>query len=340
MGERHGWVDPTQAMFFEGKLSKERRSESERMDGRTHIVSESRQGQLHGAGTTAYGVPSFNDPNGSAGPGEFNRGGEPVGASSYDNRVVGTHTGITHHSGRKIVTVHGMGGDLTLYVTGDPVPGYLALPEITGPWPGVLVLHEAFGLNDDIRRITDRVAKLGYLAVAPDLLAKGRIRCLARLFLDIQRGGGESVEQVGAVVDWVTERADCNGQVGVIGFCIGGSLAFLLGCDGDVAVTAPNYGKSPSIDRLAGSCPVVASYGGRDRVFVKEAAKATAGLTASGVQNDVKIYPGAGHSFMNQAGDHRMIKTLIRPILSVGFHRDAAEDAWSRIEAFFNRHLG
>lgn len=233
-----------------------------------------------------------------------------------------------------------MGGDLTLYVTGDPLPGYLALPEISGPWPGVLVLHEAFGLNDDIRRITDRVAQLGYLAVAPDLLAKGRIRCLARLFLDVQRGGGESVERVGAVVDWVTERADCNGKVGVIGFCIGGSVAFLLGCDGGVAVSAPNYGKSPSIDRLARSCPVVASYGGRDRVFGKEAAKATARLSASGVQNDVKVYPSAGHSFMNQAGDHRMMKTLTRPIMSVGFQKDAAEDAWSRIEAFFNRHLG
>lgn len=232
-----------------------------------------------------------------------------------------------------------MGGDLTLYVPGDPLPGYLALPDKAGPWPGVVVLHEAFGLNDDIRRITDRVAQMGYLAVAPDLLASGRIRCLARLFKDVQRGGGESVDQVETVVGWLTDRADCTGQVGVIGFCIGGSVAFLLGCNGGVAVTAPNYAKSPGVDRLAASCPVVASYGGRDRVFGKEAAKASAGLAAAGIEHDVHMYPKAGHSFMNQADNHRVTKALTRPLMSVGFQRDAAEDAWSRIEGFFKRHL-
>ncbi len=232
-----------------------------------------------------------------------------------------------------------MGGDLTLYVPGDPLPGYLAIPETAGPWPGVLVLHEAFGLNDDIRRITDRVAGMGYLAVAPDLLATGRLRCLARLFRDVQRGGGESVEQVEAVLEWVNERADCNGKVGVIGFCVGGSVAFLLGCIGGVAAVAPNYAKAPSADRLAASCPVVASYGGRDRMFAREAAKAITGLTSAGVEHDVKVYPGAGHSFMNQADNHNVMKTLTRPILSVGFRREDAEDAWSRIERFFKLHL-
>ncbi|HKY47114.1 MAG TPA: dienelactone hydrolase family protein, partial [Acidimicrobiia bacterium] len=66
------------------------------------------------------------------------------------------------------------------------------MPSETGPWAGVVVLHQAFGLDDDIRRITDRLAALGYLAVAPDLLAEGGFRCLARLFLDVQRGQGAS----------------------------------------------------------------------------------------------------------------------------------------------------
>ncbi len=232
-----------------------------------------------------------------------------------------------------------MGGDLTMYVPGDPLPGYLAMPDQPGPWAGVVVLHEAFGLNDDIRRITDRVAQMGYLAVAPDLLANGRIRCLARLFGDVQRGGGESVDRVETVVEWLTDRADCTGKVGMIGFCIGGSVAFLLGCKPVVDVVAPNYAKTPSVDRLARSCPVVASYGGRDRIFGKEAAKASAGLAAAGVEHDVRLYPGAGHSFMNQSGDHRVLMALSRPLMSGGFRRDDAEDAWLRIEAFFSRFL-
>jgi carboxymethylenebutenolidase len=232
-----------------------------------------------------------------------------------------------------------MGGDLTMYVPGDPLPGYLAMPDRAGPWPGVVVLHETSGLNDDIRRITDRVAQMGYLAVAPDLLADGRIRCLARLFGDVQRGGGESIDRVETVVGWLTDRADCTGKVGVIGFCIGGSVAFLLGCKNVVDVVAPNYAKTPSVDRLARSCPVVASYGGRDRIFGKEAAKATAGLTAAGIEHDVKLYPEAGHSFMNQAEGHTVMVALSRPLMSAGFRRDDAEDAWLRIEMFISRFL-
>jgi len=232
-----------------------------------------------------------------------------------------------------------MGGDLTMYVPGDPLPGYLAMPHQAGPWAGVVVLHEAFGLNADIRRITDRVAQMGYLAVAPDLLANGRIRCLARLFSDVQKGGGESVDRVETVVEWLTDRADCTGKVGVIGFCIGGSVAFLLGCKPGVEVSAPNYGKTPRGDRLAESCPVVASYGGHDRMFAKEAAKATAGLAAAGIDHDVRLYPEAGHSFMNQAEGHSVMRALTRPLMSAGFRRDDAEDAWFRIEAFFSRFL-
>jgi carboxymethylenebutenolidase len=106
-----------------------------------------------------------------------------------------------------------------------------------------------------------------------------------------------------------------------------------------VGVAAPNYGKTPKAERLAGSCPVVASYGGRDRMYAREAAKASAGLAAAGIEHDVKLYPEAGHSFMNQAGDHTLMHAWTRPLMSAGFRRDDAEDAWSRIEAFFSRFL-
>ena len=232
-----------------------------------------------------------------------------------------------------------MGGDLTLYLPGDPIPGYLAMPSETGPWPGVVVLHQAFGLDDDIRRITDRLAGLGYLGVAPDLLAEGGLKCLARLFLDVQRGKGDSVDTVQDVVDWISGRSDCNGRVGVIGFCVGGGLAFLIGLTGTVDAVAPNYGKAPKAERLARSCPVVASFGGKDRIFAKGAAVAERALTAAQVDHDVKLYEEAGHGFMNQAEDHRLMKALTRPVMTVEYNRAAAEDAWDRIEMFFGRYL-
>jgi carboxymethylenebutenolidase len=232
-----------------------------------------------------------------------------------------------------------MGGDLTIYLPGEPIPGYLSVPEESGPWPGVLVLHQAFGLDDDVRRTNDRLARMGYLSVAPDLLATGRIKCLAKLFWDVQRGRGESVDRLESLVAWLKARADCTGSVGVIGFCVGGGLAYLLGCSGLVDVTAPNYGKTPPDELWPRSCPVVASYGRRDRIFAKEAAKAEKALTRNEIVHDVKLYSEAGHSFMNQTEGHELMFALTKPFMAVGYKREEAEDAWVRIEGFFARYL-
>ncbi|MGH8923801.1 MAG: dienelactone hydrolase family protein [bacterium] len=230
-----------------------------------------------------------------------------------------------------------MGGDLTLYIAGDPIPGYLSAPAGTGPFAGVVVLHQAYGLDDDIRRQTDRVASLGYLAVAPDLVADGGWRGIALLFRDLWRGRGEGLERAEAVIDWVKERADCNGKVGAVGFCLGAGFAYLLGVSGRIDAAAPNYGQAPKV--LAGSCPVVASYGGRDRLFRRQAARVEKALDSGGVPNDVKVYQHAGHGFMNQNDEHPILTALNRRFLGTGYHKDAAEDTWLRIERFFAQYL-
>jgi carboxymethylenebutenolidase len=208
-----------------------------------------------------------------------------------------------------------------------------------GPWPAVVVLHESFGLIDDIRQQADRLAAAGYLAVAPDLFsAGGYARCVRATFRSLLRGDGEAFEDIEAVRGWVRERPDCTGRVGVIGFCMGGGFALLTAGRG-FDVSAANYAHLPKdLDAaLRGACPIVASYGGKDRSLRGTAAKLEAGLERAGVAHDVKEYPEAGHSFLNR---HPFGPggALLR-VVGVGYHGPSAEDAWQRILRFFEEHL-
>lgn len=227
-------------------------------------------------------------------------------------------------------------------VTAPELKGYLATPDGTGPWPGVVVIHEALGLNDDIRAQTDRLAQNGYLALAVDLFsAGGAVRCLRRTFATLLSGSGPALGDIDATRQHVADHADCTGKVGVIGFCMGGGFALLTAASGFDAA-APNYGPLPKDldDVLGGACPVVASYGGRDRTLRNAASRLETTLTRAGVPHDVKEYPGVGHSFLNR---HTIggFGPFTRLEKVVGLHHDpeVSEDAWGRITSFFDTHL-
>ncbi len=144
---------------------------------------------------------------------------------------------------------------------------HLAIPPVgDGPWPGVVVLHEAFGLTNDIRQQADRLAAAGYLALAPDLYtAGGPWRCVRATFASLMRGQGKAFADIEAARAFLAARGDCTGRVGVIGFCMGGGFALLTAARGFDAA-APNYGHLPkdALEALRGACPIVASYGRRD----------------------------------------------------------------------------
>ena len=212
-----------------------------------------------------------------------------------------------------------------------------AKPTGDGPWPGVVVLHEALGLTADIRRITDRIATHGYLAVAPDLFTDGGpLRCLKRTFTDLTRGSGRAVDEVLEVVSSLRERDDCTGKVGIVGFCMGGGFALLLSARG-ADVVAPNYGPLPrDLSALDGACPVVASYGARDRFMPRGIGQdLSEALEERGVAHDVKTYDGVGHSFLN---DHGPFEVLER-VLGLQYEGTVADDAWARIFRYFDEHL-
>ena len=217
---------------------------------------------------------------------------------------------------------------------------HLAVPPVgTGPWPGVVVLHEVFGLNDDTRQQADRLAAAGYLALAPDLFtAGGRIRCLRATFSTLTSGEGAAFGDIGASRALLASRADCTGKIGIIGFCLGGAFALIAATRGFDAA-GPNYGPLPKNAEqvLRGACPVVASYGGRDRGLRGAARELDRVLTELGVEHDVVEYPDAGHSFLNRHNAGPL--SVLERVAGFAYHQPSAEDAWKRILRFFDTHL-
>jgi carboxymethylenebutenolidase len=119
---------------------------------------------------------------------------------------------------------------------------------------------------------------------------------------------------------------------------MGGGFALLMAARG-FDVSAPNYAHLPKdLDALQGSCPIVASYGGRDRSLPGSAAKLEAALQRVRVEHDVKEYPNAGHSFLSRHPVGPFGPVVLR-VTGVGYDQPSAEDAWNRIFGFFRAHL-
>lgn len=220
------------------------------------------------------------------------------------------------------------------------IPAHLAVPAGAGPWPGVVVLHELLGLNDDIKAMADRFAREGYVAVTPDLFAPGnRAACLVRVIRDGLSGRGRTYELALACRDWLASRDDCTGRIGVAGFCLGGGFAIVLATRGfDVA--AAQYGRlPPGAEQLLGrSCPMVASYGGRDVTLRGAAARLDRILTDADVRHDVKEYPDAGHAFMSPQEAPAWARPVSR-LMAIGYVELAAADAWDRMLTMFAEEL-
>jgi carboxymethylenebutenolidase len=191
-----------------------------------------------------------------------------------------------------------------------------------------------------MRRIADRFAERGYLALAPDFFGWGRrLTCLRAAFRELNAGEGRMFDELEAARGFIAGRDGCNGRVGVIGFCLGGGFALMAAPRGGFAAASVNYGRVPDdAERvLAGSCPVVASYGGRDRPLRRHVERLERALEAGGVEHDVKVYPEAGHGFLNH--NTGAMAFVLGKVFGVGYHGPSAEDAWKRIFAFFDAHL-
>ncbi len=220
--------------------------------------------------------------------------------------------------------------DIQLQANNRTTRGYLALPDGDGPWPGVVVVQEWWGLNDHIRDMTDRFATEGFVALAPDLYygeTAAEPDEARKLAMGLEYP--DALRVIQAAINYLIDLEQvAPKKVGLVGFCMGGGLAWhgaahLRG----LSATAPCYGGGPDMtpeDAARIRVPVLAIYGELDRGVSPEVAQRRAALMdAAGVQHETVIYPEAQHAFMNDQ----------RP----AYHPEAAEDAWQRIVALFRQ---
>jgi len=222
--------------------------------------------------------------------------------------------------------------DIELLVNGRATRGYLSRPSGDGPWPGVVVIQEWWGLNDHMRDVADRLAEQGFVALAPDLYYgqtatepdEARKLAMALEYPDALRVIQTAVDHLVARDDVAPKR------VGLVGFCMGGGLAWHGAAQLErIGAAVPCYGGGPDMlpeEAARITAPILAIYGEEDRGVSPEVARGRAALMdAAGVANEMVIYPGAQHAFMNDR----------RPV----YDPVAAADAWRRIVAFFRETL-
>jgi len=218
-----------------------------------------------------------------------------------------------------------------------PIDALLGTPPGEGPWPGVVVVHDAVGYGPDNESISRRIAQAGYVALTPNMYARGgRARCITRVMRELLTQRGRALDDVLAARDHLLGMPQCAGQVGIAGFCMGGQFALILSPQG-FGAAAPFYGTPLPrhlSETLDGDCPIVASFGARDPLGRSAGDRLRKITTTKKITADIKTYPGAGHSFANKLPAQPLIR-----IAGFGYDEAATEDAWRRVFAFFGEHL-
>jgi carboxymethylenebutenolidase len=232
-------------------------------------------------------------------------------------------------------------------VGGATMGGYLARPTDSAARPGVIVYMEIFGVNRHIRDVADRVAREGYVALAPDFFH--------RTHPGIELGYDEAgmatgmkglmaldadgmIEDARAAVAFLRKQPSVTGKIGAMGFCIGGHMTYLTACETDVAAAASFYGGGIAAPKgpggkasTLGRTPkikgkILCLMGGKDAMIPKSQVDAMRdALKSAGARHEVVVYDDADHGFFcNERGS---------------FHKPSADDAWQRVKALFASEL-
>ena len=227
---------------------------------------------------------------------------------------------------------------------GTQIDAYFSRPADSGRYPGVVVIMEAFGLNDHIKDIARRFAEQGYLAVAPDMYTREGSpdpTVMEEIFKTMfSVPDPQAVADLEGAIAFLKGQSDSNGKVGAIGFCSGGRYTLMLGCKStnlDAAVDSaggfiiqdehtPQRPVSP-IDMVPTlSCPLLALFGKEDpNPSPEHAARLQEELDKHGKTYTFHMYRDAGHAFF---ADYRP-----------SYRAAPAQDMWHRVMLFYDRHL-
>jgi carboxymethylenebutenolidase len=208
---------------------------------------------------------------------------------------------------------------------------FVAWPAGSAAAPGVIVVHEWWGLNGQIRDVARRLAREGYVAVVPDLY-HGAVADDPEKAHELMRGLEDDavLADLDGTVAWLrAQPATAKSRLAVVGFCVGGRYSELLDLHSDALSAAVMFYGPPEIDpkKLATlKAPLQGHFGTEDQgIPVAKVESLRAGLHKAGKEAEVYVYAGAGHAFMHDG----------RP----SYHPDAARQAWARTLGFLQKHL-
>jgi carboxymethylenebutenolidase len=215
---------------------------------------------------------------------------------------------------------------VTLDTPGGQMATYLAAPEEWPPGPGVVVVQEWWGLNDNIKEIARRLAAEGFAAVAPDLYrGKQADEPDEARKLAMSLDSSQALEDLKGTVGWLLEEGAT--AVGVMGFCMGGSLTFEMAFqDHRLKAAVPFYGLAEVFEGRNLHAPVLAHFGSEDQWPAEELAEVRRYLAAQPHPTHLHVYEGAPHAFMNETRE--------------SYRPEDAKIAWARTLEFLREHLG
>jgi carboxymethylenebutenolidase len=222
-------------------------------------------------------------------------------------------------------------GEVAIPSGSDQVVAYLARPKGQGPFPALVVIHEWWGLNPQIRGMADQLAREGYLSLAVDLY-RGKQTDNPEQAHELMRGlpDDRALRDLAASFAYLKTSPEVNpDRIGSIGWCMGGGYSIKLAvAEPTLAACAVYYGPLPTEpESLAAiQAPVLGFFGDKDEGIPEASVLAfDDAMRKLGRPVEVHVYRNAGHAFANPEGKN--------------FHREAAADAWGKLKAFFGKHL-